>query len=728
MPILLSPAVSVTEKDMTNVIPAVATSTGAAVVASVWGPVLQPTTIDSENRMVTVFGKPAAGNAQDWFAAANFLSYSNNMLVVRPDTTNQRNAVAKQTGVILTIPVATGGTGYTSVPTVNIPAPTDAGGLQATATAVVVGGAVTAINVTFAGSGYSVVPTVTLSGGGASTPATVGTVTTGVGGVKINNDDDYNAYYASGSTTLGEWVSRYPGALGNSLTVSMADSTSFASWAYKDQFDSVPGTSTLAASKGASLDEMHIIVIDAYGVWTGVAGAALEKFSYVSKSIEGKREDGTSSYYKNVINNTSQYIRWASHIADVSATNTNGTSATTGDLAFGAAFASGPYKKLLTTGTGTITLSGTSVTGVGTSFSYLDVGKQIYSIAGVYAGTISAVTSATAATLAATTATTISGAAWATPAARTVTLVGGVDHLTVTTGQRQSAFDLFANAEQYDISLIIGGKLNATEANYVIQNVAEVRKDCMACISPQDVNTNEPIITNGADGADRIIAFKNLLTSSSYYTIDTGYKQQYDKYSDVYRWVPLNGDIAGLCARTDYTDDPWFSPAGLNRGQIKNVVKLAYNPKQAYRDNLYKANVNPVVSFPGQGTVLFGDKTGLSKPSAFDRINVRRLFIVLEKAIATASKYQLFEFNDAYTQAQFVNMVTPFLRDVKGRRGITDFLVVCDGTNNTGEVIDTNRFVGDIYIKPARSINFINLNFVATRTGVAFSEIAGTSV
>ena len=215
------------------------------------------------------------------------------------------------------------------------------------------------------------------------------------------------------------------------------------------------------------------------------------------------------------------------------------------------------------------------------------------------------------------------------------------------------------------------------------------------------------------------------LTSSSYSVIDSGYKYQYDRYSDVYRWVPLNGDIAGVCARTDQERDPWYSPGGLNRGIIKNVIKLAFNPTKTERDNLYVQGINPVVTFPGEGTVLFGDKTMLNRPSVFDRINVRRLFIVLEKAIARASRSSLFEFNDQFTRAQFVNLVEPFLRDVQGRRGITDFRVVCDESNNTAEVIDSNRFVGDIYIKPARSVNFIQLNFVAVRTGVSFDEIVG---
>jgi phage tail sheath protein FI len=233
------------------------------------------------------------------------------------------------------------------------------------------------------------------------------------------------------------------------------------------------------------------------------------------------------------------------------------------------------------------------------------------------------------------------------------------------------------------------------------------------------------ILSSDASAVTKAISYRDALPSTSYGVCDSGYKYQYDRYNDKYRYVPLNGDTAGTCARTDYTNDPWFSPAGLNRGQIKNVVKLAFNPNKTQRDLLYKDGINPVVSFPGQGTVLFGDKTLLAKPSAFDRINVRRLFIVLEKAIATASKFQLFEFNDEFTRAQFKNLVEPFLRDVQGRRGITDFLVKCDATNNTGEVIDRNEFIGDIFIKPARSINFITLNFIAARTSVNFNEIGG---
>ena len=285
-------------------------------------------------------------------------------------------------------------------------------------------------------------------------------------------------------------------------------------------------------------------------------------------------------------------------------------------------------------------------------------------------------------------------------------------------------FDRFASPEDVDISLLFTGETTQTRALNAI-NLAEKRKDMVVVLGPRraDVVNNS---TYANKEATDIVNFRNLLPSTSYAVMDTGYKYMYDKYNDINRYVATNGDTAGLMVRTDDNFDPWYSPAGFQRGQIKNVIKLAYNPNQAARDQLYKAGVNPIVSFPGQGTVLFGDKTLLARPSAFDRINVRRLFIVLRKAISRAAQDQLFDFNDEFSRAQFRNIVEPFLRDVKGRRGIYDFRVVCDETNNTPEVVDRNEFNGDIYIKPARTINFIQLNFVATRSGVDFSEVVGT--
>ena len=290
-----------------------------------------------------------------------------------------------------------------------------------------------------------------------------------------------------------------------------------------------------------------------------------------------------------------------------------------------------------------------------------------------------------------------------------------------TTAQLENSYDLFVDPEEVDISLVMTGAHPQTVSEHVLEDVVGIRRDCVAFISP-DMSS---VVDNAGSEVDDIKQKIDLYNSSSYGVFDGNWKKQFDKYNNTYRWVPLNGDIAGLCARTDFDRDPWFSPAGFNRGQIKNVVKLAWSPTKANRDDLYKANINPVVSFKGEGTVLFGDKTMQRKPSAFDRINVRRLFIVLEKTITKAAKYSLFEFNDEFTRSQFVALVEPYLRDVKGRRGIYDFKVVCDTTNNTPEVIDRNEFRGDIYIKPARAINFIQLNFVAVRTGVAFSEIVG---
>lgn len=728
MPFQLSPGVAVVEKDFTSIVPAVASSTGAFAGTFQWGPVLSPVTINSENNLVQRFGKPVDANAQSFFTAANFLNYTNNMLVTRVDTENHRNAVTTTSGSITTASITNAGSGYRAPPAVTISAPDIAGGLQATATATLSGGTVTAATVsnggsgyvaaaiTFsapqivggvtatgtatiaggvitgivivtAGSGYTTAPTFTIasatgtgatagtvtitgssitsitmglrgtgytsvptitvatpaSTGGTGTTATV-TATITVGGVLIKNIDDYQANWEAGEGVVGQFAAKYPGTLGNSVTVSTCDSSAtFATWTYKDSFDSAPGTSSYAASVSGVNDEMHVIVIDNDGRWTGTPGSVLEKFAYVSKASDATKSDGTNNYYKDVINSRSQYLWWTDHHA--SGTNWGTTAA---------------------------------------NKTYAQVGIA------------------------------------------TLPLAGGVDDLTATDGQLMNGWNLYSDDQAYDISLLPIGKASPTVANYVIALV-ESRKDCIAFISPEDKTTGDILISGPGQASvtTNIIAYRNELSSSSYAVCDSGYKYQYDRYNDKYRWVPFNGDVAGLCARTDYTNDPWWSPGGLNRGQIKNCLKTATQLPKTDRDNLYKAGINPCVTFPGEGTILFGDKTLLSKPSAFDRINVRRLFIVLEKAIATAAKYQLFEFNDGFTRAQFKNLVEPFLRDVQGRRGITDFVVKCDDSNNTGEVIDRNEFVADIFIKPARSINFITLNFVAARSGINFSEIGG---
>jgi hypothetical protein len=302
---------------------------------------------------------------------------------------------------------------------------------------------------------------------------------------------------------------------------------------------------------------------------------------------------------------------------------------------------------------------------------------------------------------------------------------GGVDDNALTLGENTAMYTKFADAETVDVSLVfqaysgLSAGENITLSKHIV-DLAAARKDAVGFVSPERAAT-----ANAAAPATTVATWRTGCGNTSYGFADSSSLYVYDKYNDVYRWICAAGSMAGLTANADLTQDPWFSPAGFTRGNVRNVTKLAWNPNQAERDELYKTGVNPIVTFPGSGTVLFGDKTLQSKPSSFDRLNVRRLFIVLEKAISTASKASLFEFNDEFTRAQFRNMVEPFLRDVQGRRGITDFKVVCDGTNNTGNIIDTNKFVADIYVKPARSINYITLNFIATRTGVEFSEIAG---
>jgi phage tail sheath protein FI len=474
--------------------------------------------------------------------------------------------------------------------------------------------------------------------------------------ILIKNSDDYISNYINqeAANTAGMFAARYPGALGNSLKVSLYADTDFKSraawnvsaWAYAEQFDSAPNTSPYVAGVGGSGDEMHIIVIDEDGKLTGTANTVLEKFAYISKAADAITSEGSSNYYVNVINDRSKYIYIVNHALD---TNQVEDAAEWGLTASNTAFTQGQE-------------------------------EYTFSLTG---GTTGAVSDA----------------------------------------NRVTAYDKFSNAEEIDISLVITGAANLSVVQHCIDNLAEYRKDCVVFCSPTKANV---VSVGTSEAANNVIAYRTAMNrSTSYAVMDSSWKYQFDKYNNVYRWVPMNGDIAGLCVRTDFERDPWFSPAGFNRGQIRNVVKLSYNPDKTDRDELYKNSINPVVTFRGEGTVLYGDKTMLNKPSAFDRINVRRLFIVLEKAIARAAKYSLFEFNDEFTRAQFVALIEPYLRDVQGRRGIFDFRVVCDETNNTPEVIDRNEFIGDIYIKPARSINFIQLNFVAVRTGVAFEEVVG---
>ena len=710
MPFQLSPGVNVTEIDLTTVVPAVATSTGAIAGIFNWGPLDERILVDNETKLVNTFGKPNSNNAETWFTAANFLSYTNSLYVVRSANTtsadptigaasaianngtvtsnltelvkNEQDFLLKKdptaginlfdanTRFVAKYPGALGNSLYVSM----------VDNTQQYVGTIYANGS--SVNSTYANTELTITRAI-------GSNLAVFTVRSTQGNVAANIAAS-NAYlaFAVSSVAFGDYIlfgntsigTQYSTLIGNGpiyvnathsiCSVYFNDNytlgTDFVSnnaqnsntshyWEFFNVVSQPPVQTDYVNNFGntAVVDGVHIVVVDKLGKFTGVPGTVLESYENLSRATDAKTVGGASNYYQTVINQNSQYI-WS--VRDRSSAPSN---------------------------TAINLVSSTSNNTARYSFT------------------------------------------------------GGADGYTESTAPLYvlaDGYDNFASAEDVDVSLILQGKPTGGStsqggmtvgkfqlANYLIDNIAETRKDCVVFVTPDD----GAVTGNMGNEATALVNWRNAMHDSSYAVVDSGYKYQYDRYNDVYRYLPSNGDVAGLCARTDNTRDPWWSPAGFNRGQLKNIVKLRYNPRKADRDLLYSHGINPIVTFPGQGTILFGDKTAQTKPSAFDHINVRRLFIVLEKAIATAAKFTLFEFNDEFTRAQFKNLVTPFLRDVQGRRGITDFLVVCDATNNTPERVDRNEFWGDIYIKPARSINYIQLNFVAVRTGVQFSEVVG---
>ena len=543
--------------------------------------------------------------------------------------------------------------------------------------------------------------------------------TSGATGAYVENEEYYNETYTN-IAGHGDWVAKYPGELGNSLKVSVCQTA--AAWestvatSYYATRNSA--TVTLAGDgQGASNTETSFVVGD-------ILLLGPDKEQRKIKTVSGNTVTLTSNYTGNTVANytTDLTRRWEFSVNFDSApgTSTFGTDqgATTDEMHIAVVDEDGAI-----TGTsGTVIEGYENVSAASDAKNTQGASNYYKTIVNQQSGYIWFGDHNSSVTNAGSKASGLTFGGNALPVSASMT--NGKDGATPSSAQKIAGFDLFKSATDVDVSFLLGSNADATVATHLITNIAETRKDCLAVLSPERADV---VKNNAYAGKERddIIAFRDSLPSSSYAVLDSGWKYQYDKYNDVYRYVPLNADTAGLMVQTDSTRDPWYSPAGFNRGNVKNVIRLAFNPSKGDRDELYKKGVNPVVTFPGQGTVLYGDKTLLAKPSAFDRINVRRLFIVLEKAISTASKFTLFEFNDDFTRAQFRNLVEPFLRDVQGRRGITDFRVVCDATNNTGEVIDRNEFVGDIYIKPSRSINFIQLNFVAVRSGVEFSEVVG---
>ena len=636
----VSPGVLVQERDLTNVIPAVATTIGAVAGQFNQGPMDEVTSISSEKELVETFGKPDSTNFEYWFSAASFLQYSSSLRVVRAANTSSVNAVVSGSALRIKntdhYQNGDGSTGPYNDGSANV-------GEWAARTAGAWGNNLK-VSVCPSATAYEAVNKTTTNDASTAVGDTTIVLTSGtdfnVGDIVNFGESGGHEYRITGVSSNTLTFVRHPSGTGGLHTAVANGSQVRRRWQYYDLVDKAPATSTYASNRSGVNDEMHIVVVDEDGGITGTAGEVLEVYDSVSKGSDAKTAQGDTNYYVDVLYNQSEYIYWMDHVA----TGSNWGSAVAG-LTFTAL--SAPFAR---------------------------------------------------------------------------SLVSGADGSAVSTAELKTAYEKYNDADTVDVNLIIAGKGNATHVDNLI-TIAENRKDAIVFVSPE--RTDVVNVSNSTTQTTNVKGFFDGIRSSSYVVFDSGYKYTYDKYNDVFRYVPLNGDIAGLAARTDLIADSWFSPAGFNRGVIRGAVKLSYNPTQGQRDELYRARVNPVVTLPGQGTLLFGDKTGLSTPSAFDRINVRRLFITLEKAISTASKFQLFEFNDEFTRAQFRNIVEPFLRDVQGRRGVTDFRVVCDTSNNTANVIDSNEFRADIFVKPNRSINFIQLQFVATRSGAAFEEVVG---
>ena len=730
----VSPGVNVTEIDLTGIVPAVSTTEAGIAGSFRWGPVEIANLVSTETELVDTYHKPDNTNAETFFTAANFLAYGNKLYVVRAAATTARNATVLQAAATTAnadntthsiliknddhyendITKPTNSSFLAKYPgslgnSLKVSICDTSDGFESAVSNSSIAGSTLDAEVTVGNTEIVITAVAHKSGDHASTLTTteaqaalvdlnntkdligvndllvlgnssIGTIerrVTAVGADKANSD--ISGVYTGGNTTTTYTVSanvtiESKFILATDFSANLKATTGIKRrWEYFRNFDAAPGTSLYAnnvANNTTAADELHIIVADEDGDITGVKGSILETYEGLSRASDAKNESGETLFYETVINDQSKWMKIGGKVVRAVGEVTSSNNYTNTAAQVVAVTNTVPFSRSFTVGRDG-----------GTSQNLTEFQKAGDSDSG---------------------------------------------EANLAIGQVTAGYDKFKNAEEIDISMILTGKSRGGThghqlGNYIIDNICEPRKDCVVVISPEKGD----IINNAGDESANTVDFRNALTSSSYGILDGGYKYQYDRYNDVYRYVPYNGDVAGLMVRTDTTRDPWYSPAGFNRGILKNVIKNYYNPDKADRDILYKSGINPIVTFPGQGTILFGDKTLLAKPSAFDRINVRRLFIVLEKAISTAAKYLLFEFNDEFTRAQFRNMVEPFLRDVQGRRGIFDFKVVCDDTNNTGEVIDRNEFIGDIYIKPARSINFIQLNFVAVRTNVEFSEVVG---
>ena len=663
---LLSPGVEIQERDLTvGSIETVEVNVGAIAGSFAKGPVLTPVRISNESQLIEIFGEPSDANAETWWTAASFLSYGGVLDVVRCATSGQLSASDDGT----TSPY------LLSITTKEV---YEATYLSATANpfhwaAKDVGADGNAIRVSVIDKGADT----TLVLDGALTTSTIGTQVQNTAGTKSGYIYAWDA--ASNTVSLitsDTWTTS--DVVENGVTDRNISSVS--DWydnqevwtGFKwSQIAPRPGTSPYVAARGGANDEMHIAVWDATGVITGTPNTLLEKFSYVSKANNGKTQEGAGNYYPNVILNKSAFVYWGSHettVYDVSANQaaTGGNIAGTGNAGSDSATTFDLFASVYVTGGG-------------------GVGDNIY------------------------------------------VLAKGAETGSASSGEIITGLQEFADTETVQIDYLLMGpgdaasKQNSQSIGAAVLTITSNRKDCVGFLSPYRGDVVG--VTSSTTQTNNVVDFYSPIQATSFGVFDNGWKYVYDRFADKYRYIPCNGDVAGLCAATTANGLPWFSPAGLNRGAIKNAVKLAYSPTKSERDTLYQKRINPITSLPGQGILLFGDKTALASPSAFDRINVRRLFNVIEKTIGNAAKGVLFELNDEFTRNNFKNVVEPYLRGVQAERGITDFLVICDDTNNTGAIIDANEFKADFYIKPARSINFITLTFIATRTGVSFEEV-----
>ena len=624
---LISPGIKITETDLVSSSQSVSSTSGGFSGQFRWGPIDKAVQVTNETDLVQRFGKPNATNAIDFLSAANFLGYSGSLFVVRSANTALNATAEATTGS------GTAGTGtsiknddvYINTASWNV-------GPWAARYAGALGNAIK-VSVCPSANAYSNTLTGTFT-------VTAGSTTVTGSGTAANTQLQVGDFIVlSGRSTKVVAI-----ANATSLTLESAHLTGASGvtgtrrWEFFGEFDSAPGTSTNGAALGASGDEMHVVVQDRTGDITGTANTVLEKFGYLSKGSDAKADTGGSNYYKNAINDRSNYVWWAAH--DNAGSNWGNT------------------------------LSSTTYTAVNTPKTY--------------------------------------------------SLAGGSDGSALTDGDRATSYVLLGNKQEVPASIIVAGQASATVANRIIADVAEARKDVVVCISPLRAN----VVNNAGSEATSISAWADTVSRSTYAVADSGWKYQYDKYNDTYVYVPLNADTAGCMARNDLNREPWLSPAGFQNGRVQNLVRLAYNPTQADRDTLYKAAINPVITQVGRGTILFGDKTFTLKNTSMNRVNVRRLFIELQKTIGQAADNVLFDQNDATTRSGFVSLVVPYLRSVQSRRGITAFRVVCDESNNPEDVVNANEFVCDIFVQPIRSVNFIQLNFVSVRGTATFAEIA----